>query len=418
MATMMLGEGDLPPEPPRTRRWDDQRWVLDNVICANGIDWDQPRSLYLNAPCGVEANADFALIRERVKKFADIGPAFEATARRREAKAVDALAMGYRVTARDNFFMAAIHWGASLWPHHALSAAGLELNNRKRECYTRYAELADHHVEAVWIPYQDKSLPAWLHLPPGYAGGQVPVVISMPGLDTFKEVFVSLNGDRWLSRGVAVLAVDGPGQAEARLLGYTVSVPHFVAAGKAIVNWLGRRPEINPDQIGIFGNSFGSFTTTLITANEPRIRACATSATCLEPGFYTLLETASPTYKKRMMYMTGYSDEAKFDVFAKSLTWEGHVERIKVPYLSVAGEAEELSPLIHAEQMLRLIPGPKQFVVYQDSRHAVGYVPAANFGPYPATLVADWMVARLAGVPMKSERWYVQSSGTILKEPL
>src|SRR3974377_1922826 len=82
-----------PPTPvvdkrgePRVRRFEEQRWLLDNVIRANGIDWDQPRSLYLNGPCGSEANADFAGIRERVKKMADIGPAFEAAARRREAK--------------------------------------------------------------------------------------------------------------------------------------------------------------------------------------------------------------------------------------------------------------------------------------------------------------------------------------------
>jgi len=406
------------PDEPKTRRWDDQRWVLDNVILANGIDWDQPRSQYLNAPCGVEANADFAIIRTKVKKFADIGPAFEVTARRREAKAMDALAAGHTVTARDNFFMAAIHWGASMWPYHVVSPVSLALSRHKRECYTQYAKLADHRIEEVWIPFQDKALPAWLHLPPGYVDGQIPVVISMPGLDTFKEVFVSLNGDRWLSRGVAVLAVDGPGQAESRMLGYTASVPNFVAAGHSIVDWLVARPEIDPGQIGIFGNSFGSFTTTLITANEPRIRACATAATCLEPGFHTLLETASPTYKQRMMFITGYSDEAAFDVFAKSLTWEGHVEKIKVPYLSVAGEAEELSPLENAERMLSLMTAPKQFVVYEESRHAVGYVPGSNLGPFPATLIADWMVDRLAGKPMKSERWYVRSTGAVEKTPL
>src|SRR6516225_7494076 len=59
--------------PPRVRRFDEQRWLIDNIIRANGIDWDQPRSLYIHLPCGIEANADFAGIRERVKKMADIG---------------------------------------------------------------------------------------------------------------------------------------------------------------------------------------------------------------------------------------------------------------------------------------------------------------------------------------------------------
>ena len=403
---------------PRPRRWDDQRWVLDNVILANGIDWDQPRSRYFNAPCGIEANADFEIIRDVVRKFADIGPAFETTARRREAKAVEAAAAGHQVTARDNFFMAAIHWGASMWPYDSVCAEIVGLNQKKRECYSQYAKLADHRIEEVWIPFQDKALPGWLHLPPGYSGGKVPVVISLPGMDTFKEIFVSLSGDRWMTRGVAVLAVDGPGQAESRLLGYKVSVENFLAAGKAIVDWLIRRPEIDPNQIGLFGNSFGSFTATLIAANEPRIKACAVSATCLEPGFYTLLETTSPTYKRRMMYMTGYDDEAQFDIFAKSLTWEGHAEKLSRPYLCVAGEAEELSPLSHAERMLQILPGPKRYVVYQGSRHAVGYVPSANLGPYPPTLIADWMMDRFSNTPLKNEKWFVQSNGAIAKTPL
>ena len=84
-----------------TKRFSQQRWALDNIIRANGIDWDQPRSIYLSAPCGVEANADFAAIRARVQKMADIGPAFESTAKRREAKARAAEADGNPVTARD-----------------------------------------------------------------------------------------------------------------------------------------------------------------------------------------------------------------------------------------------------------------------------------------------------------------------------
>src|SRR5499427_9702409 len=94
--------------PPQVRRFDEQRWLIDNIIRANGIDWDQPRSLYIHLPCGIEANADFAGIRERVKKMADIGPTFATVARRREAKAKAAQAEGRLVTARDNYFMAAI----------------------------------------------------------------------------------------------------------------------------------------------------------------------------------------------------------------------------------------------------------------------------------------------------------------------
>jgi hypothetical protein len=117
------------------------------------------------------------------------------------------------------------------------------------------------------------------------------------------------------------------------------------------------------------------------------------------------------------MYMAGYTDEAAFDEFRKTLTWEGLAEKICVPYLCVAGEADELSPLTHAERLLATLQCPRRLVVYQDSRHSVGSVPATNLGPTPAVMVADWMHACLAGKPFASERWFVEASGRVVTKP-
>ena len=401
-----------------TRRFAQQRWALDNIIRANGIDWDQPRSLYLSGPCGVEANADFAAIRARVQKMADIGPAFESTAIRREAKARAAETDGNPVTARDNWYMAAIHYGAAEWPYDDSGEKHLALHRKKRDCYANYARLADHKIEAVSIPFKGKSIPGWFHLPPGHKDGKLPVIISIPGMDSFKETSVALANDRWMARGVAVLAIDGPGQYESPLLGVYVSMQNWIDAGPVVVDWLLQRPEIDPERIGVTGTSFGSFFGTIMAANEPRIAATAVASTCLEPGCHTIFEEASPTFKKRFMWMSDFTDEDKFDAFVKTLTWEGHVEKIRSPYLVVAGEADELSPLEHTERMIRTMTGPRQLVVYADSRHSVGKVPAANAGPFPPVLVADWLVARLNGKPLTSERWYVEPTGRIVKAAL
>jgi len=411
-----------PPQPvldkrgePHVRRFEAQRWLLDNIIRANGIDWDQPRSLYLSGPCGNEANADFAGIRERVKKMADIGPAFEAVARRREAKAKAAEEADRRVTARDNYFMAAVHWGAAQWPYDQNDETNIAYNNKKRECYAKYAALADHHVEAVWVPFRDKAIPAWLHLPPGYKGGRIPAVIAIPGMDSFKEIQVALYGDRFLNRGMAVLAIDGPGQYEAPMIGVYFSVENWMAAGKPLVDWLSSRSEIDAERIGCSGTSFGTFFGTILTAHEPRIRAFAAMSVCHEPGCHTIFQEASPTFKKRFMYMSGITDEDEFDKFRKTITWEGHADKIRAPYLVVAGECEELSPIEHSERLINAVKGPKQMVVYQESRHSVGNVPAANLGPFPPILVADWLAERLAGKPFASEHWFVRSNGQIDK---
>ena len=44
-------------------------------------------------------------------------------------------------------------------------------------------------------------------------------MISIPGMDSYKEIQVALYGDQCLNRGMAVLAIDGPGQYEAPMIG-------------------------------------------------------------------------------------------------------------------------------------------------------------------------------------------------------
>lgn len=397
------------------RRFVEQRWLIDNIIRANGIDWDQPRLPSLQGAIGSESSGDIAAIRTRVQKLADIAPAFEAVARRREARAVAADEAGQTVTARENYFMAALYWASAQWPFDDNCDQNLFFNRKKRECYTRYAALAAHRVEPVWVPLGDKALPGWLHLPPGTEGRRVPAIVAIPGMDGFKERVVALNGDRWLNRGIAVLAIEGPGQYEAPTLGIHVSMEGWTAAGPAMFDALAARPEIDPERIGIIGQSFGSFFATIACASEPRYRACAVSATCLEPGCHTIFEEASPTFKSRFMYMAGFTDEPAFDRFCQTLTWEGHAEKIHAPYLCVAGGADQLSPLVHTEHMMTRIAGPKQLVVYQDAVHSVANAPSVNLGPFPQTLIADWMAARLAGTPLASERWDVDAAGRVAK---
>jgi dienelactone hydrolase len=404
---------------PVTQRWTEQRWVLDNLIQANGVDWDQPRTQYWNAACGLQAGPDFARIRQRVHKYADIAPEFVDMARVREERAHAAVTAGELVSARENYFIAAVHWGAAQWPIDEADDLNRQYNQSKRDCFTRYAQLADHHIEPVWIPFADKALPAWFHLPVGYTGGRIPVVVAIPGMDSFKEASVALYGDPLLSRGVAVLAVDGPGQYECPLLGVYMTIENWEATGQACMNWLLRRPEVDPRRISISGRSFGSFAATIAASNEPRFRSIAVSATCFEPGFHTIFEEASPTFKMRFMFMANIADETQFDAFAKTLTWEGRAEKIRAPFLCIAGAADELSPIENTVRLFHTLPGPRQLIIYEESRHSVGAgVSSALLGPNATDLSANWIAARSAGLPFPTERWFVDNAGKIAKSPI
>jgi alpha-beta hydrolase superfamily lysophospholipase len=370
----------------------------------------------LNAPCGIEASDDFAAIRQRVKKFADISIEFEAQARRREQRARAAEQTRDLVTARENYFIAAVHWGAAQWPIQEANERNRRYNQRKRECFEKYAKFADHLVAPVWISIGEKRLPAWFHLPVGYSGGRVPAVVAIPGMDSFKEASVALYGDPLLSRGFAVLAVDGPGQYEIPLLGIYMTMESWEDTGKACMDWLQSRKEVDLERVAMTGRSFGSFGATIAVSNEPRYRAIAVSATCFEPGFYTIFQEASPTFKMRFMFMANIPNEATFDEFRKTLTWEGYADKISMPYLCLGGQSDELSPIDNTERLFKTLRGPRQLVIYQGSRHSVGGgVPSAILGPSVSMLTSDWLAARFNGDAFATEKWFVDSQGQIVK---
>ncbi len=387
-----------------TRRWEQQRWLLDAVIRTVGVDWDQGRSFYLQAPCGPDAFGDFQGIRTRVQRFDDITREFVRAAERRERAARAAETAGHAVTARESFYVASVLYGGAQWPIFENSAANLRLNEKKVECYTKYAEYSDHHVERVEIPFGEASLPGWFHLPPGAHGDRLPCVLVVDGMDGFKEAMVSLNGDKLLSRGTAVLAVDGPGQGECTTRAIHVTHDNWFDAGRAMLSWLQARPEIDQDRIAVYGVSFGSYWATQVAACGRDVVGCAVALVCHEPGCHTIMETASPTFKLRFMYMAGHEDEDEFDRFMAAFSLRGVGAELACPYLVVAGERDELSPIEHTYQLLDEVRTPKELVVYEGEKHGLNATSASILGPSWSDHVADWIHDRARGASAAPSR--------------
>lgn len=396
-----------------TARWEAQRWLVDAVVGTVGVDWDQGRTYYLQAPCGPDAAPDFQGIRTRVRRFDDISREFERAAVRRERLAREAAEAGHDVSARDNYYIAAMLYGGAQWPIFQNDERNLGLDARKTECYTAYAARADHRIERVEIPFGETTLPGWLHLPPGHERGPLPTVLAVDGMDAFKEMLVTLYGDKLLGRGMAVLALDGPGQGECTTRDIHATEGAWLDTGRAVFPWMRARPEIDPDRIGVYGISFGSFWATQLASTDDRLAGCAVALACHEPGCHTIFETASPTFKLRFMYMTGHTDERAFDDFARTLSLRGVAAGVRSPYLCVAGECDELSPIEHTYALFDELAVAKELMVYQGERHGLGATTATHLGPDPYGHVADWLADRMAGRPAPSRRLFVDLSGSV-----
>jgi fermentation-respiration switch protein FrsA (DUF1100 family) len=395
------------------KRWQEQRWLLDTVIRTVGVEWDQPRLAYMAAPAGPEAFGEFRLVGERVKKVADIDREFARGAVRREARAEAYEAADRPVAARESYLIAALLWASARWPIFEVNDRLLFLEERMNECYAKYAEHAAHPISRVKIPFDGKVLPAYMHLPHEPADGErFPCVISIPGMDSCKENGVSMYGDALLERGIAVLAVDGPGQAESISLGVNVTQTNHMDAAHAYLDWLSDHPHVDMDRLAIKGTSFGTyFGTQVAAALGDRVKGCAITGVCQEPGCHTIFNMASPSFKLRFMWMAGFEDEDAFDAFAQRMDLRPIAGDVSCPYLVIAGEDDQLSPVEHTYELFDLIKSPKKLVVFEGANHSVSEGMSTRLGENRNTLIADFLKDRIDGKPMTSEKVVVDSTG-------
>jgi alpha-beta hydrolase superfamily lysophospholipase len=404
---------------PGPQRWHEQRWVIDSVLRTDGLEWDQPRVAYTLRPMGIDAMPDFRTAESRITKFADLTPVFTELAERRERQAEEAERGGRDVAAREHYFHAALLYATAEWPIWTDCPRLVTLDDRKNHCYAAYARLADHHVERVEIPFGDSFLPAWFHLPPGYDGGALHTVIACGGMDAAKELNVSLYGDKFLQRGFAVLSFDGPGQGEAPIRGLKFSPTAWIGAGERIMAWCRDRPEVDDDRIVGFGLSFGSYWMSQIAATQPGLRGAAVGLVCHEPGCDTIFEKASPSFKARFMWMSGLEqDEEMFDKMAQEIDLRPLMSGMRVPWLVVAGDDDELSPVEHSYDLARRSSSPAPLLVYQQGRHALSPpTPSVMFGPNWLTYAADWLLDRTQGVPAVDYVDYILPTGRCERRP-
>ena len=403
----------------RITRWQQQRWVLDAVIRSVGVEWDQARIASKSKPGGEAAVSDFRAAARKIKKFDDFHREFAAAARKREGKALAFEEQGRLVAAGESYIAAALLWASACWPIFEDCPTLHEYEARMNACYAKFMRYAPHPITRAEIAFGKSHLPGYLHLPRKPAPGEkFPCVISIGGMDGSKENMVAIYGDRFLTRGLAVLALDGPGQAESVGRGLFFTESNFGPAGLAVHDWLAQQPAIDIDRLAIRSSSFGSyFGTVAAAALGDKVRGYAVAGVCHEPGCYTIFNMASPTFKARFMFMSGYDDEAKFDQFCKKIDLRPVAPKITCPYMVIAGENDQLSPIEHTERLFELITAPKRLVIYEGANHGVGDAPSAEAGEDKNTLLADWLFDRIRGKKAKTERVWIDSSGRATAKP-
>jgi 2,6-dihydroxypseudooxynicotine hydrolase len=327
---------------------------------------------------GVDYN-DFQTTTARIGSWRDWSREWSVTAEKHEGLAREAEERGGALSAAEAYVRAAIchHFGKFVFfddmtryrAAHEATVAN----------YRRALAGMSPPAERVAIPYAGTSLYGYLRKPSGVA--RAPVALIVCGLDSVKEEMNAFEGD-FHRRGMATLAVDGPGQGEGESLPIEPAYEKVVAA---ILDWLGARDDVDAARVGAIGISLGGFYVCRTAAFEPRL-ACAVSIGGpydFGAEFDNLPQLTQEAFRVR----SHCGDVAEARQRSRALTLEGVAERIEMPFLVVFGKEDRLFPFTQAERLFAEIPHPgKRLALFPDGNHVCNNLPFA-YRP----LVADWV---------------------------
>jgi dienelactone hydrolase len=372
---------------PHLRR-DEQQWFFDWMIKETG-------KVFHFQPDGR------GRLPRSVRSHVMIAKHMGLAARRTERLAQTEVEAGHRETAMELYFQAALEY-------HDAQHVVFQTNDEKRflhgglmRCYDKVREYAPYRIEHVDIPWNGTVVSGNLHLAPGE--GRKPLVFYVPGCDQTKEAWPHPYYNQALQRSMHAFSFDGPGQGESNLRGIRLTADNYEDAASAVISHLLKRPEIDPEKIGVYALSFGSHWGMRIAATEHRIRAVAAPWASFVDKYYLMTEE-SPRYKQLFAYLTQSSTEEELDRVVGAMTMDGLMDKITCPTLIVTGEYDPRAPL---EEVLRLfdqMKAPAELWLLPDQHHNSSVTMKARSSVWEADIhvfVCDWLRERFSGVPVK-----------------
>lgn len=259
------------------------------------------------------------------------------------------------------------------------------------------------NCERVEIAYEGSSYPGLFVKAQGKNGKPAPCMIHTNGLDSVKEmIFWSGIGDCLADRGVSMLAIDHPGVGEALRLRGLAGRHDSEAWVTPAVDYLQTRDDVDPGRIGVMGWSLGGYYAPRAAAFEKRLALCVSWGA---NHFWGELqkrrmnnegENPVPHYWDHVMWVFGKHDMESFMAWAPSMSLEGVVEKITVPYLVTHGANDRQIPLeaAHLSFDMAVNSRDRELRIFTPDDGGAEHVGADNMGP-SKDFIADWVARRL-----------------------
>ncbi len=246
-----------------------------------------------------------------------------------------------------------------------------------------------------------EEIVGYLQLPHRVA--RAPVVVSIGGLDEFKEYSVEHGSAALTGAGLGSLALDMPGTGEA-------AVPMEVGSERmigAVISYLGTRTDVDPLRIAVMGASAGGYWSAIAGYTErQRLRAVVVRGGPIHEYFQADWQRKSwgtSEYlfglKEARMFVYGFK-AGEDDAFLKklatfSLETRGMLKQPSAPMLVVNGQKDSQVPI--ADLYLLLRTGTPKFAWVNPEGGHTGRSKDFSEDRINAQVVVPWLVSTLGG---------------------
>jgi dienelactone hydrolase len=295
-------------------------------------------------------------------------------------------ARGKYVSAAQHYFQASIcyHFGKYLFVHRPQELR--VAHEYTVQYYQRALPYFDPPGERVAIPYENGTTMYGILRKPWHTA-KPPVVILIPGLDSVKEE-LHLYGEDFLRRGMAVLAIDGPGQGE---MEFTFPLRHdYEVPVRYAIDYLEGRADVDARRVGLMGVSFGGQFATRAAVFEKRVRAAIEN--CGPYNQSTNFKNRPLISRRTMVHRLYAKDEDEAVEKLRQFNLQGVVEQITCPLLVIQGERDRLVPAVQGARIAAEAGRMAELWLFEDGNHVCNNIPYKH-----RPQQADWMYEKLVG---------------------
>ncbi|MBU1695043.1 MAG: prolyl oligopeptidase family serine peptidase [Verrucomicrobia bacterium] len=218
----------------------------------------------LNTVYRIQEGADESWFRE-----------WNQTAEQRKKAGEAFLVRGRNISARQEFFRAANYYRTAEFFLHTNPEDPriVTVSKKGRDCFIKAAQLAEHPIQPVEIPFEGASLPGYFCLVDN-SGAERPLLIVHSGFDGTAEELYFSTACFAVERGYNVLLFEGPGQGRVIREQGLPFRPNWETVVTPVVEYALSRKEVDPKRMALMGISFGGYLAPRAVAFEKRIKVC------------------------------------------------------------------------------------------------------------------------------------------------